>query len=267
MKKRTQKRITKKDIYAKYGIEYHDEHIITPNGWKIPPLLINGNEKIGKGVRHFSTLAGTGEYTVQIFDGYPLTVKGTCACNCVDCYGMNGRYKTESVKFWLAIRTFLAREYPDFVYRAILAQIDADKIELVRVHATGDFFSEEYADIWYRIALQCKKTIFWTYTKTEFENYFDDLKNFNVVRSNVPKKGVNYGTCEHVIACYEFLKELGEDVYICRCGIDKEQHCTNCHGCTKNKYVLFLVHGTSYKAEEDPLFPVVKALIESQPKQ
>ena len=31
-----------------------------------------------------------------------------------------------------------------------------------------------------------------------------------------------------------------------------------------NKYVLFVEHSTEYKAEKDPLFPVLRAVVESQ---
>ena len=66
------------------------------------------------------------------------------------------------------------------------------------------------------------------------------------------------------LAEYKALKAIGKNVYICRCGIDKNQHCTNCTACSKNDFVLFIEHSTEYKAEKDPLFPVVKELIENQ---
>lgn len=51
------KRITKKDIYKEFGIEYKAGKILSPIGF-INPLLVNGNSKIGDGVYHFSMLAG-----------------------------------------------------------------------------------------------------------------------------------------------------------------------------------------------------------------
>ena len=59
---------------------------------------------------------------------------------------------------------------------------------------------------------------------------------------------------------------MGKSVYICRCGVDKNQHCTNCKGCSKNDYVLFIEHSTDYKAENDPCFNELKEIIERQPK-
>ena len=96
-------------------------------------------------------------------------------------------------------------------------------------------------------------------------NAFDDIENAHIVPSIVKGNGFNFGHCDYIIFLYEFLKEMGEDVYICRCGIDKEQHCVNCNSCMTRKYVLFLEHSTEYKPEKDPLYPVFCALVNSQP--
>lgn len=63
--KKESKAARAKRIYAEHGISYDmaSGKIYAPilDKW-IAPLLVNGNEKIGKGVYHFSTLAGTKEY-------------------------------------------------------------------------------------------------------------------------------------------------------------------------------------------------------------
>mgnify|MGYP002521949382 CR=1 FL=1 len=258
-------RVTKKDIYKSYGIEFDGDHIISPLG-PVSPLLINGNDKIGKGVYHFSTVPGTKLYDIMI-NNMSFTVKGTCPCDCIGCYAMSGNY-TRYGYDGPGMRTVIARDYLDFMQRAVIAQIKADHIKLVRIHASGDFFSIDYINAWREIVKACPEVIFWTYTKNKAaENAFADLVNINIVKSVIPGKGVNYGHCDYIIACYEFLKNAGKDVYICRCGIDKNQHCVNCKGCSRNEYVLFIEHSTEYKAEKDPLFPVLKAIIESQPSQ
>jgi len=260
------KKMSKKEIYNLFGIEYDNKtnKILSPIGW-INPLLINGNEKIGKGIWHFSTLPTAGYFTVNIA-GEEIVIKGTCPCTCKGCYATKGNYQYDSVVTSLAIKTLLVREYLDFVYRAISAQIQADKIEFLRIHASGDFDSQAYIEMFQRIVSENPGVHFWTYTKNPAaENAFDNFDNANIVKSVIPHIGVNYGTCEYILAAYETLKAAGLPVYICRCGIDKNQHCTNCKGCSVNKYVLFIEHSTEYKAEKDPLFPVLKAIIESQP--
>lgn len=258
------KGINKKGIYEKYGINYNGGKIEAPFFGLISPLLVNGNAKLGKGVYTWSMLPGNISHSVTLC-GEKAEVKGTCPANCPGCYAQTGFYNMPEVKAANARKTVLARMRPAFVKAAILAQIEAEGVKLVRIHASGDFFSPEYVEMWREIATVCPGVLFWTYTKNpEAETAFDRLANVNVVRSCVPGYGYNFGKCAYILRLYYALKEAGEDVYICRCGIDKNQHCTTCRGCSRNKYVLFIEHSTDYKAEEDPAFPVLRAVIEAQ---
>lgn len=260
------KKSSKKEIYKSHGIEYKNGKILAPVfGW-INPLLVDGNTKLGKGVWTYSTLPTNQIYNVVI-NGMSFAVKGTCPCFCHGCYATKGNYNFSSVVNSLAVKTILARDYIDFVRAAIIAQIEADGIQLLRIHASGDFFSAEYIEMWREIVKACPACVFWTYTKNPAaENAFDDMDNINIVKSIIPGIGFNFGKCAYILKAYEALKVAGKSVYICRCGIDKNQHCTNCKGCSKNEFVLFIEHSTGYDAEKDPLFPLVKALIESQPE-
>lgn len=268
-------RPTKREIYASFEINYKAGKIESPIGW-INPLLINGNSKLGQGVWTFSTLAANVDYTAEI-NGEKVVVRGTCPCKCPGCYACNGCYKFHSTINSLARKTVLVRKHLDFVRRAILAQIIADKIAILRIHASGDFAigseseNESYLNMWCDVIAANPAVVFWTYTKvTAFESAFDRFNNANIVKSLIDCgsiKGLNYGKAGYLIALYKALKAAGKNVYICRCGVDKEQHCTNCHGCAINDYVLFLEHGTVYKPEEDPDYPAFIALVESQPRR
>ena len=254
-------------IYAAHGIQLvkigSTEKIVSPLGIVNKPL-VNGNKKIGRGCYHFSTLPGTTLFDVVV-NGMSFTVKGTCCCDCIGCYAKTGNYRYQSVKNALGMRTILARDYVEFLGNAIRAQIEADKIEAVRIHAAGDFCSLAYAMMWYGIAKDLPAVKFWTYTKVRaFEMLFDKLPNANIVKSIVDGHGLNYGHCDYVMNTYADLKAAGKTVHICKCGIDKNQHCTTCRGCSENEYVLFIEHSTEYKAEKDPNFDACKALIESQ---
>lgn len=261
------KKLTKKEIYSAYGIDYENGKILVPNYGYVNPLLIDGNEKIGKGVWHFSTLP-TNQSFICTVNEIKVDVIGTCPCSCIGCYAMSGNYRYQSTKDSLALRTVIARNHLDFCEKAINAQIEAENIKAIRIHASGDFFSVEYAEMWKRIATKNSSVVFWTYTKNKAcESIFGGLENANIVKSVIPTKGFNFGHCDYILSTYEYLKSIGKSVYICRCGIDKNQHCVNCKGCSKNDYVLFIEHSTSYKAEKDSLYPILKALIESQPNQ
>lgn len=258
---------SKQSIYEQYGVKYDTKsnkiyHNIL--GW-IRPLLINGNDKLGRGVYTYSTLPTNKMYIVSFGPFTDKHVKGTCPCHCTGCYATKGRYTFQNVIKANARKTWLSRFDIDFMVRAIIAQINADHIAICRIHASGDFDSTAYIDAWRRIVKECPDTIFWTYTKNmDAENAFDGYSNINVVRSVIPGIGFNFGHCDYIIKVYHALKAIGKKVYICRCGIDKNQHCTNCHGCYENEIVLFVEHSTEYKAEKDPMYNELKQLIESQ---
>jgi len=118
---------------------------------------------------------------------------------------------------------------------------------------------------WKRIVTENKNFLFWTYTKVkECESLFDGIDNANIVKSVINGIGVNYGHCDYIMNTYNKLKAMNASVYICRCGIDKNQHCENCKHCATADFVLFIEHSTAYKAEKDPLYEELKALINSQ---
>lgn len=254
----------KKAIYARHGIIYANGKIYHPVfGW-ISPMLVNGNAKLGKGVWTFSMLPTNKEFTFE-YNGISHTVKGTCCCSCDGCYATKGFYNMPSVLIANGIRTIIAREFLAWLEEAIMAQIEADGIKLVRIHASGDFFCDEYVEMWKRIASNNPSVAMWTYTKvSRYEKAFDLIVNVNVVKSVIEGFGFNFGHCGYILTVYRALKQMGIQVYICRCGIDKNQHCINCKGCSENTVVLFIEHSTEYKAQEDPQYEELKAVIEAQ---
>lgn len=262
------KRITKKDIYASYGIQFDGKRILAPNGEWVKPFLKQGNSKTGKKVYTFSTLA-----TNKDFSTIYGTVKGTCLCYCPGCYATLGCYNFPSVINCLAINTILVREYMDFVERAILAQLETlNTVDEIRIFASGDFYisddmtvNSEYVEMWKRIIRAYPAKFFWTYTKVkQFENAFNDLPNANIVKSVINGIGFNYGTVEYLLDTFNKLQAMGKDVYICKCGFDENQHCHGCHSCSKHDFVLFLEHSTGYEATESPLYETLKSIVMSQ---
>ena len=262
----TMKKLTKKQTYEKYGIQMEGDKLVSPLGL-INELLKEGNDKTGKRVWTFSILPGTGEFEMDIND-YHIHTKGTCCCDCLGCYAKTGRYNQDNVIRSMIINTELVNHYIWFVRAAISAQLEYIGEGEVRIHAAGDFNTEnpeQYANMWFDIAEKFSTFLFWTYTKVKrFENLFDNLKNANIVKSVIPHIGVNFGHCDYIINAYYTLKELGKSVYICKCGIDKNQHCENCKVCATYEYVLFIEHSTSYKAEKDPLYNKLCEIINNQ---
>ena len=173
-----------------------------------------------------------------------------------------------SVKKALELNTRIVNEDIEFFYNAIMAQLEVIGSGEVRIHASGDFNTkhpEEYANTWKKIVSESPSFMFWTYTKVrKFESLFDGLKNGNIVKSIINGIGYNFGHCDYIIETYLKLKAMGAKVWICRCGIDKNQHCEGCKHCATCDFVLFIEHSTEYRAEKDPRFEELKALIEAQ---
>lgn len=260
------KRLTKKQAYANYGIEFKNGHIVSPIGG-ISEFLKEGNSKTGKMVYTYSLLPGTCNVEINI-NGEIVIVKGTCVCDCNGCYAQTGFYKMNSVITSLAINTYMVNNYPKFVKRCIMAQLDYIGRGEIRIHASGDFNTavpDSYAGMWLEIAKKYNTFRFWTCTKIKkYETLFDSLKNANIVKSIIPGIGFNFGTCEYIINAYYTLKDLGQSVYICKCGIDKNQHCERCGVCATYKYVLFIEHSTGYNAEQDPLYDKLCEIVNNQ---
>ena len=259
-------RTTKGSIYAKYGITFKNDKIESPIG-SICELLKEGNDKTGKLVYTFSILPGT-EYFTQNVNGTEYTEKGTCVCDCSGCYAKTGHYTHDTTIRSMLINTWLVNNDIDFVYRCIMAQLEYIGRGEVRIHASGDFNTkdpESYTNMWYKIAKQNNAFRFWTYTKVkQYETLFDNLKNANIVKSVIPGIGINFGHCDYIINAYYTLRDLGCPVYICKCGIDKNQHCERCGVCATYKFVLFIEHSTDYKAEKDPLYETLVDIINNQ---
>lgn len=266
MKVNKAKKLTKKQVYAKYGITFKGEKILSELGY-ICELLKEGNDKTGKLVYTFSILPGTKTFTVEI-NGKVFEINGTCICNCTGCYAKTGHYNHDSTIRSMAINTFLVNNNIDFVKRCIMAQLEYIGRGEIRIHAAGDFNTANpdlYTKMWHDIAKRFNTFRFWTYTKIKkYETLFDDLKNANIVKSVIPNIGFNFGHCDYIINAYYTLKALGLSVYICKCGIDKNQHCEKCGVCATYQYVLFIEHSTGYKAEEDPLYEKLCEIINNQ---
>lgn len=247
-------KLSKKEIYARYDIQYNNGRILYNGAW-IPELLKEGNSKTGKRVYTWSMPAGK---------------DGTCLNTCAGCYARTGFYNMPSVIAALKFNQYIVENDINFFYRAISAQLEYIGSGEVRIHASGDFRTKnctEYAETWHRIVTENPSFLFWTYTKIKaLENLFDDTNNGNIVKSIINGIGYNYGHCDYIINAFNKLNAAGANVYICRCGIDKNQHCENCTHCATAEFVLFIEHSTDYKAEKDPRYNELKTLIESQAK-
>ena len=114
----------------------------------------------------------------------------------------------------------------------------------VRVHSSGDFFSQDYLNMWATIARELPDVKFYAYTKADKVLDFrplDELPNFNVIRSFINGRFRNYGAPEYVAK----VKSQVSDAYICPAIHRPEVHCGDqCNYCISGQKPLFYIHGT-----------------------
>lgn len=139
--------MTKREAYAANGIEYKAGKILYNGKW-IPELLKEGNSKTGKAVYTWSMLPGKA---------------GTCVCDCTGCYAKTGFYQMRNVRDALQLNTDIVNNDIEFFYNAVSAQLEAVGSGEVRIHAAGDFATDnpvQYAETWKRIAIENPSFLF-----------------------------------------------------------------------------------------------------------
>ena len=240
--------------------------LVMINGELFPLPLVKGNSKLGKRVWHSSTLPTCGFFEIKLPGGGTVTARGTCPTTCRGCYATSGRYNDPNNKYLLHMRTRLLREYPDIYFALVRLQLTYENIDRLRIHAAGDFIPGEAAGFM-AVLRDFPGVSAWTYTKCNITGEIADLDalpNCNIVKSIIPGCGFNYGPIEYIAALFFRLIMAGESVYICRCGIDHNQHCSDCDGCAKHKYVLFVEHSTGYDPRRSPFWDKFMALVNNQ---
>lgn len=278
-------RKTQKQIYEEFGIEFNSDtkkiYCDPLHMWVSKMLPYNTNTKVGKAgtwsmqhgneVINIETVCSAVREVME--NANVREIVASCPCHCEDCYCDKGFYNWPSNKALNMLKLILAKLHMEWLERAIKAQIKADKITQIRIHAAGDFFSMEYVEMWKRIALMfSEQSIFWTYTKNQDAlNAFDDVDNIFIVPSITPF-GFNFGTCAELLYRYEKLTKLGYRVHICACNTPFEKHCSDCEcGCKavgiECDYVLFIKHSCNdyHAGVDDPKeYAMVCEIIKAQ---
>ena len=190
--------------------------------------LTKGNTKLDK--------------SMLIFD---LLAVSTCL-NCRECKGFcyamkaqrqyPGTYNRRAILTWLAKYDLITLE------SMIYSQLMSTTKKIVRIHSSGDFFSQAYVDMWTRIVKRFPGIRFYTYTKVDNLLDLASLKacqNFNCVESMLPDGSINFGSLEYIREKAKQFKAA-----ICPYGISKHAvHCgKECSACLTKKNVVFLVH-------------------------
>lgn len=121
------------------------------------------------------------------------TCRGAAACKGV-CYAKQGRYLMPSVRD-ARLRNLEASLSSNFVTEMVEALKTKPSYNTVRVHDSGDFYSEQYLQKWYDIARKMPQKYFYAYTKAlDLDIWTDKPSNFQIIQSlgGVYDRLVNY---------------------------------------------------------------------------
>jgi len=148
-----------------------------------------------------------------------------CKRKCHGCYAAAEEHRWPSVAKARQKR-YEAALQPDFVSK-IKAELSAVKIQpsTFRVHASGEFFSQQYVDDWYRVASSFPAITFYAYTKRKRHFDFTQLMllpNFILIDSLQFNK-LNYSA----------IDKVPSNTFLCphQRGVDIECGGTGANGC------------------------------------
>ncbi len=132
------------------------------------------------------------------------------------------------------------------LHRLLHTQLARSPVDTVRIHESGDFFSEGYLQMWHSIIVQFPDRYFFGFTKVydKYKSIIDYLNvrhNVNIINSFIDGE-LNYGDGAHLAK----IKLFNPNIYICpasakegapKCGVD-------CFYCSqeKGKYPVFHQH-------------------------
>lgn len=145
-----------------------------------------GNSKLNKDNGGKYNIIGFGipaDFNFKNISGESMnTCPGASACKAV-CYAKQGSYLWKPVMQARKINLDLSLN-ANFVRFAVEDLKRMKKVNVVRIHDSGDFYSHEYYRKWCEIAKQLPNIIFYAYTKAlDIDLYTDKPDNLKITQS------------------------------------------------------------------------------------
>lgn len=192
-------------------------------------LLTRGNAKL--------------DNQIMIWDMLAVYTCGNCSDCTHFCYAKSDQNQYPDVFNKRNINTYIAKYNLPYFEELVCRQLSrARNRKYVRIHSSGDFFSQEYIQTWERIAAKFPDTKFYFYTKmAELLDFstFANMENVNMVNSMINGK-VNVGS-------REYIEQLADEsgAKICPYGytgtrpVPAVAKCGACDICMNNPLVVF----------------------------
>jgi len=165
--------------------------------------LTEGNTKLDKSIGIFNLPA----------------VEEVCGRICKGCYAINSQIQYKSV-LPSRYRKLEFSKQLDFETK-IRDSIVSLRLEYVRVHESGEFYSQVYVDRWYRIAKSLPDVTFVAYSKRFGDFDFSKLRSLDnviLINSLHDNGRLNYGKLERKADSMELCPSMGENKIGCRKG-------------------------------------------------
>lgn len=129
-----------------------------------PEKLLTQNSELKKDGIYNWTLPAFG---VKLTNGRNMNVCPNAGACAPVCYARSGTYNFSNVKRRHIANLEYILEEPEVWYEQMVAEVSKPKMagKFVRIHDAGDFFSEDYLNLWLRIARAVPQVTFYCYTK------------------------------------------------------------------------------------------------------
>lgn len=177
---------------------------------------------------------GNTKVKALIFD-LPTSV---CLKSCRGCYAQKSEKRFPNVikKRNNNYNASLLEGFSDAIIRDLNK---SKKHKIVRIHSSGDFFSQDYINKWHYIISSNKDVMFYAYTKNL--DLFDfsvikDNRNFNLINSITPN-GNNYGSLDY---CQDLVDN--HNYFLCPCHTGDIKCMVDCNVCLTADKVCFVQH-------------------------
>ena len=194
--------------------------------------LKRGNKKLGKNILNFNL---------------PPVKSCMNSSDCSkNCYAVKSYRMYKSTKNYQDIMQFFALNDIETLEDKIINEIE-DNLKknwfskVIRIHSSGDFITQNYLNMWVKIASKFKDVKFYGYTKVDHILNFDNLPtNLNIISSYVNNK-LNFGPHEYISKLRAESKGI-----ICSPTRGKNLTCEECKYCFykifDKKKTVFIQH-------------------------
>ena len=178
---------------------------------------------------------------ILIFD---LPAVKSCL-NCADCkatcYAVKAQRQYTNTRIFRDVNMLMSNKDKGLLKELLVSQLRNTKKDTVRIHSSGDFYSQSYIEFWNDIINMFPHINFYAYTKVEKILDFSEItknKNFNLISSLIGGK-INFGSIEY---CKEMKKEFNSFICPATKPNSKVKCNKECSHCVTKSNVVFIEH-------------------------